>query len=103
MLDDAKREPPEHSANPPRRYSASLAAPYWSGNRPRISADRRDGRPPKNDVVTVDERFNLPDNIRVLFADEDKCVAGHMRLRIELTDPIDGHDGGAPQRYTDMA
>jgi hypothetical protein len=54
-------------------------------------------------VMTVDERFNLPDNIRVLFADEDKCVAGQMPLRIELINPIDGHDGGAPQRYTDVA
>jgi hypothetical protein len=53
--------------------------------------------------MTVDERFNLPDNIRVLFADEDKGVAGHTPLRIELINLIDGHDEGAPQHYTDAA
>jgi hypothetical protein len=54
-------------------------------------------------VMTVDQRFNLPDNIRVLFANEDQGVAGHMPLRVELINPIDGHDGGAPQRYTNLA
>jgi hypothetical protein len=40
---------------------------------------------PQNlNVMTVDQRFNLPDNIRVLFADEDQGVAGHMPLRLSL-------------------
>jgi hypothetical protein len=50
--------------------------------------------------MTVDQRFNLPNNIRVRFADEDKGVADHMPLRIELINPVSGQDGGAPRCYT---
>jgi hypothetical protein len=44
------------------------------------------------DVVSVDRRFDRPDNICVVFADEDE--ADNVSPRMELINSIGGHDGG---------
>jgi hypothetical protein len=46
------------------------------------------------DVVSVDRRFDRPDNICVVFADEDE--ADNVSPRMELINSIGGHDGGLP-------
>jgi hypothetical protein len=92
--------PPEHSANPigatRHRPPALIGRVSGHGFQPTDATIALQNL----NVMTVDQRFNLPDNIRVRFADEDKGVAGHKPLRIELINPISGHDGGAPRRYT---
>jgi Phage integrase family len=48
------------------------------------------------DVVSVDRRFDRPDNICVVFADEDEGGADNASPRMELINSIGGHDGGLP-------
>jgi hypothetical protein len=50
------------------------------------------------DVVSVDRRFDRPDNICVVFADEDE--ADNVSPRMELINSIGGHDGGLPIRHS---
>jgi hypothetical protein len=49
--------------------------------------------------MSVGRRFDDPDNIRVVFADEDAGGTDNGCPRMELINSIRGHDGGPPRTY----